>query len=140
MFTNQSLLELDLSDNGLDSATLSVAAQMMTQNKYLQILNLSDNPICGPNMDGLNDLKAAFYVNTSLMTLHLNNTGLDSEGAIILAEALPEMRCLRRLDLADNSRVELAGIMALAVSARMNKSLICLDLDIIVRAFFTVHS
>ena len=62
--------------------------------------------------------------------LFLNDTDLSSEGAIALAEILPEAKSLIHLDLAENFDIDIAGVMALAVSVRMNKSLRCLGLNI----------
>lgn len=53
-------------------------------------------------------------------------------GAIALAEFLPETSNLRRLDVSLNPRIELAGVMAFAISVKMNHSLLCLDLDVTV--------
>jgi len=68
--------------------------------------------------------------NKTLKKLTLSNTGMQSEGAIALAEFLPETRTLVHLDLTGNDLVDIAGVMALSVSIRMNKSLTCLDMNV----------
>ncbi|KAI8055941.1 hypothetical protein BDF22DRAFT_672993 [Syncephalis plumigaleata] len=100
---NRTLCELDLSANELNSRALSSLAISLTENNTLTCLNLSGNPISGPTIDG---------------------------GAIALAEFLPETQTLRRLDLSDNPDIDIAGVMALSVSVRMNSSLQYLDVNV----------
>lgn len=69
-------------------------------------------------------------MNANLKRLFLADTNLTTEGAIALAEFLPEARHILHLDLTDNRAVEVAGIMALAVGLRSNTLLRCLDLSI----------
>jgi hypothetical protein len=57
---------------------------------------------------------------------------LQRTGAIALAEFLPETQTLRRLDLSDNPKIDIAGVMALSVSVRMNRSLQYLDVNVMV--------
>jgi protein phosphatase 1 regulatory subunit 37 len=60
----------------------------------------------------------------------LNGTDLSSEGAIALAEFLPEARSILHIDLTSNFEIDIAGVMALCVSIKMNNTLRCLDLNI----------
>ena len=78
-------------------------------------------------------LRSAITINTSLKRIFLNSTDLSSEGAIALAEFLPEANGLIHLDLTDNLEIDIAGVLALAVSVKMNRTLRCLDLNIPVR-------
>lgn len=50
--------------------------------------------------------------------------------AVALAECLPENRTLRRLDLSRNVGIDLAGLMALLASIRLNHTLAFLDLTV----------
>lgn len=75
-------------------------------------------------------LRTAFTINSNLKRLFLADTSLSTEGAIALAEFLPEARHLLHLDLTENGGIEVAGIMALAVGLRSNRLLRCLDLSI----------
>lgn len=84
----------------------------------------------GPVITGINALTQKLSFNKTLTKLSLSNTGLQSEGAIALAEFLPETRTLTQLDLTGNELVDIAGVMALSVSIRMNKSLTCLDMNV----------
>jgi len=81
-------------------------------------------------LDGVISLRAAFTSNIALMRVFLNATDLNSEGAICLAEYLPELKTVIHLDLTENFEIDIAGVMALSVAVRMNKSLRCLDLNI----------
>jgi len=71
-----------------------------------------------------------FTVNTSLKRLFLSDTGLTTDGAISLAEFLPETKSLLHLDLTANPLVETAGILALSVGLKSNNLIRCLDLSI----------
>jgi len=64
------------------------------------------------------------------MRVFLNATGFESAGAIALAEYLPDMQSVIHLDLTDNPDLNIAGIMALAASIKLNHTLRCLDLSI----------
>ena len=62
--------------------------------------------------------------------LFLSDTGLTTDGAISLAEFLPETKSLLHLDLTANPLVETAGILALSVGLKSNNLIRCLDLSI----------
>jgi protein phosphatase 1 regulatory subunit 37 len=66
----------------------------------------------------------------SLKRLFLSSTLLTSDGAIALAEFLPESRSLYHLDLTNNATLDLAGIVALNAGLKKNTVMRCLDLDI----------
>jgi protein phosphatase 1 regulatory subunit 37 len=83
-----------------------------------------------PPCPQITTLRTSFTVNANLKRLFLSNTSLTTEGAIALAEFLPEARHLLHLDLTDNRGIEVAGIMALAVGLRKNTLIRCLDLSI----------
>lgn len=75
-------------------------------------------------------MRAAITVNSNLKRVFLNNTDLNSEGAIALSEFLPEAKSLIHLDLTGNFEIDIAGVMALSVSLKMNNTLRCLDLNV----------
>ncbi|KAG0197189.1 hypothetical protein BGX28_009301 [Mortierella sp. GBA30] len=127
---NMSLKCLVLANNNLDPARLAVLADALKLNIGLQALDLSNNRVGGPAITGINALTQKLAYNKTLTKLSLSNTGLQSEGAIALAEFLPETRTLTQLDLTGNDLVDIAGVMALSVSIRMNKSLTCLDMNV----------
>ncbi|KAF8953354.1 hypothetical protein BGZ46_003230 [Entomortierella lignicola] len=127
---NMSLKSLIMTDNTLDPARLAILADALKLNIGLESLDLSNNRICGPLVTGVNALIQKLAFNRTLTKLTLSNTGLQSEGAIALAEFLPETRTLTQLDLTGNDLVDIAGVMALSVSIRINKSLTCLDMNV----------
>ena len=75
-------------------------------------------------------LRTAFTVNTSLKRLFLSDTSLTTEGAIALAEFLPESKSLLHIDLTSNLSIEPAGIMAISVGLKANTLIRCVDLSI----------
>jgi hypothetical protein len=62
--------------------------------------------------------------------LFLADTGLTTDGAIALAEFLPETKSLLHLDLTANPSIDTAGILALSVGLKSNTLIRCLDLSI----------
>ncbi|KAF9190187.1 hypothetical protein BGZ51_008890 [Haplosporangium sp. Z 767] len=127
---NMSLKCLVLQNNNLDPARLVVFADALKLNIGLEALDLGYNRVSGPVITGINALTQKLSYNKTLTRLSLSNTNLQSEGAIALAEFLPETRTLTQLDLTGNEMVDIAGVMALSVSIRMNKSLTCLDMNV----------
>lgn len=127
---NRTLRVLNLSDNNIEMPGLVAVAEALKYNSTLETLDMSHNPCSGPELEGITTLRTAFALNSNLKRLFLNDTDLSSEAAIALAEFLPEARSLIHLDLAENFDIDIAGVMALAVSLRMNRSLRCLDLNI----------
>lgn len=127
---NRTLRVLNLSDNNIEMPGLVAVAEALKYNSTLETLDMSHNPCSGPGLEGITTLRTAFALNSNLKRLFLNDTDLSSEAAIALAEFLPEARSLIHLDLAENFDIDIAGVMALAVSLRMNQSLRCLDLNI----------
>ncbi|KAF9413761.1 hypothetical protein BGZ76_004980, partial [Entomortierella beljakovae] len=89
-----------------------------------------DNRVCGPLDTGIVALTQKLAYNRTLLRLTLSNTGLQSDGAIVLAEYLPETRTLTQLDLTGNELVDIAGVMALSAGIRINKSITCLDMNV----------
>ncbi|KAL9935616.1 hypothetical protein V8E36_005193 [Tilletia maclaganii] len=127
---NRTLRVLNLSDCNIDMAGLIAMADMLKYNGTLETLDLSHNQCCGPSLEGISTLRTAFTLNSGLKRLFLSDTDLSSEGAICLAEFLPEAKSLIHLDLTENYDIDIAGVMALSVSLRMNTSLRCLDLNV----------
>ncbi|GAC97564.1 hypothetical protein PHSY_005150 [Pseudozyma hubeiensis SY62] len=127
---NRTLRVLNLSDNNIEMPGLVAVAEALKYNSTLETLDMSHNPCSGPGLEGITTLRTAFALNSQLKRLFLNDTNLSSEAAIALAEFLPEAKSLIHLDLAENFSIDIAGVMALAVSLRMNRSLRCLDLNI----------
>ncbi|CAG8583038.1 3136_t:CDS:10 [Gigaspora rosea] len=111
---NQSLKELHLSENRIDFKGLIFIADGVKHNCHLDLLDISRNPVGGPSVEGVTSLRNALSLNTTLKKLFLSNTQLSTEGAIALAEYLPETKSLVHLDLTSNLGIDIAGVMALA--------------------------
>lgn len=109
---------------------ISNAIQILRYNTALETLDLSCNPCCGPTLEGILELRTTCTINNSIKRIFLSQTELGSQGSIAIAEFLPEMKSLIHLDLTENHEIDIAGVMALAVSVKMNTSLRCLDINI----------
>jgi hypothetical protein len=127
---NRTLKVLNLADNRIDGSGLALLAEALKYNSTLETLDLSNNPCCGPLSEGIAALRTTFTVNTSLKRLFLSDTGLTTDGAISLAEFLPESKSLLHLDLTANPAIETAGILAISVGLRANHLIRCLDISI----------
>ncbi|MBW0514263.1 hypothetical protein O181_053978 [Austropuccinia psidii MF-1] len=127
---NRTLKVLNLAENKIDALGLVYLADALRYNTSLETLDLSRNPCCGPNLEGLLALRMTCTINASLKRVFLSKTELNSQGSIAIAEFLPEMNNLIHLDLTENYGIDIAGVMALAVSVKMNTSLRCLDINI----------
>lgn len=103
--------------------------EALKYNTTLETLDMSHNPCCGPTIEGIMALRSAMMVSPTLKRVFLNSTDLTSEGAIALAEFLPEARSILHLDLTSN-QIDISGVMALAVSIKLNSTIRCLDLNI----------
>ncbi|GAA5913008.1 uncharacterized protein JCM6883_000487 [Sporobolomyces salmoneus] len=126
---NRTLKVLNLSENKIDMLGLVSVAEALRYNTCLETLDLSFNPCCGPQVEGMLSLRASMMVTPALKRLFLNSTGLTSEGAIAFAEFLPEARSLLHLDLTSN-QIDISGVLALAVSVKLNTTIRCLDINI----------
>ncbi|THH03300.1 hypothetical protein EW145_g6365 [Phellinidium pouzarii] len=126
---NRTLKVLNLSENKIDVQGLIAVAEALKYNLTLETLDLSRNPCSGPSLEGIQSLRTAFTLNTSLKRLFLSSTLLSSTGAIALAEFLPESTSLLHLDLTLNT-LDLAGVMALSGGLKANHTMRCLDLNI----------
>ncbi|GJN91076.1 hypothetical protein Rhopal_004091-T1 [Rhodotorula paludigena] len=126
---NRTLKVLNLSENKIDAQGLVAVAEALKFNTTLETLDMGHNPCCGPAIEGILSLRSAMMVSPSLKRVFFNSTDLSSEGAIALAEFLPEARSILHLDLTHN-HVDISGVLALAVSIRLNSSIRCLDINI----------
>ncbi|GMK55777.1 hypothetical protein CspeluHIS016_0208330 [Cutaneotrichosporon spelunceum] len=127
---NRTLRVLNVSDNKLDASGLVALADALKYNSTLETLDVSSNPCCGPNLAAIAALRTAFTLNGSLKRLFLQDTGLTTDGAIDLAEFIPENRSLLHLDVTANPAIGTAGLLALASGLKSNKVVRCLDISI----------
>lgn len=126
---NRTLKILNLADNKIGVEGLVYIADALKYNNSLETLDLSRNPCCGPGVEGITSLRTAFTLNTALRRLFLSSTALTDDGAIMLAEFLPESTSLLHLDLTQNN-LGMAGVMALSNGLKANEVMRCLDLNI----------
>ncbi|KAJ1978954.1 hypothetical protein H4R35_001699 [Dimargaris xerosporica] len=124
------LESLSLCNNRLDALVLCQFSQCLEHNRGLRSLDLGRNQLCHPSLDGLEVLARSLARNQDLKALFMEQAGLVDEAAIILAERLPEIRHLAHLNLSHNPHIQLAGLMALAASVKVNTSLVCLEVTI----------
>ncbi|KAG7094999.1 hypothetical protein E1B28_005793 [Marasmius oreades] len=82
------------------------------------------------DLEGLQSLRTSLTLTTSLKRLFLGSTNLSTQGAIALAEFLPECRSLLHLDLTGNQDLGVAGVMALNEGLKTNRVMRCLDLEV----------
>ncbi|BEI85076.1 hypothetical protein CcaverHIS002_0504770 [Cutaneotrichosporon cavernicola] len=127
---NRTLRVLNVSDNKLDAAGLVALAEALKYNSTLETLDVSSNPCCGPSLVAIAALRASFTLNSSLKRLFLQDTGLTTEGAIDLAEFIPENHSLLHLDVTANPAIGTAGLLALASGLKSNNVVRCLDVSI----------
>jgi Ran GTPase-activating protein (RanGAP) involved in mRNA processing and transport len=127
-FRNTTLQKLTLNINSITSAGIGVLLEAMEQSHHITDLDLRRNPIgdggavllarflennalpslthlvlrnCGIEDDGFTALMSALEQNTSLLHLDLRNDHRFSERAFLaLAESLPKIKVLQRIDLA----------------------------------------
>lgn len=127
---NRTLKVLNLSGNRIEPAGLTALAEALKYNSTLETLDLSGNPCCGPSLEGIAALRTMFTVNHTLKRLFLSDTGMTTDGAIDLAEFVPENRGLLHLDLTTNPSIGTAGILAVSSGLKSNKIIRCLDVSI----------
>ncbi|KAJ1737189.1 hypothetical protein LPJ72_000729 [Coemansia sp. Benny D160-2] len=127
---NTNLRSLLLRQNKLQTAVFAPFMECLGINKGLAYLDISRNSICGPNPAVLEVLSHVVTHNQTLKALFMSATNMTSEGAIMLAECLPELHCLERLDVSENPGIEVAGLMALSASIKLSKSLICVEVTV----------
>ncbi|EUC60325.1 protein phosphatase 1 regulatory subunit 37, putative [Rhizoctonia solani AG-3 Rhs1AP] len=127
---NRTLKTMNLSDNRIDVQGLVQLAEALKYNSTLTSLDLSNNPCSSPSLEGIHVLRNALTLNTTLHYLSLSSTGLTPQGAIALAEFIPDFPALQHLDLTSNT-LDVAGVLALSVGLKVNYEMRCLDLSIV---------
>ncbi|KAJ1305225.1 hypothetical protein OPQ81_000254 [Rhizoctonia solani] len=127
---NRTLKTLNLGDNRIEVQGLVQLAEALKYNSTLTSLDLSNNPCSSPSLEGIHVIRNALTINTTLHHLSLSSTGLTSQGAIALAEFIPDFPALQHLDLTSNS-LDVAGVLALSVGLKVNYEMRCLDLSIV---------
>ncbi|KAJ1738482.1 hypothetical protein LPJ68_005519 [Coemansia sp. RSA 1086] len=127
---NTNLRSLTLRQNKLQPASFAPFIECLGVNRGLVYLDISRNPVCGPETAVLEILSQVIGQNQTLRGLFMSATAMTSEGAIALAECLPDLHNLERLDVSENPGIDVAGLMALSASIKLNKSLICVEITV----------
>lgn len=126
---NRTLRVCSLADNHITPHGLACIAEALRYNTTLETLDLSGNPCGGPALDGVLRLRVALAVHPRLKRVVFADTQLAAEGALVLAECLPDAEHLVHLDLTRNP-LGLVGMLGLAAGTRRNASLRCLDVSL----------
>ena len=126
---NRTLRVCSLADNHITQHGLACIADALRYNTTLETLDLSGNPCGGPALDGVLRLRVALAVHPRLKRVVFADTQLAAEGALVLAECLPDAEHLVHLDLTRNP-LGLVGMLGLAAGTRRNASLRCLDVSL----------
>ena len=128
---NRTLRVLNLGENRLEPGELVALSDALLYNTTLETLDVSGNPsCCGPALDGVLHLRTALAVHPGLRRVFLQATGLRAQGAVALAECLPQARALLHLDLSRNAASNVAALIALTAGTELSKSLRCVDVSV----------
>eukprot|EP01062_Namystynia_karyoxenos_P038865 TRINITY_DN2824_c0_g1_i1.p1 TRINITY_DN2824_c0_g1~~TRINITY_DN2824_c0_g1_i1.p1 ORF type:complete len:339 (+),score=126.03 TRINITY_DN2824_c0_g1_i1:78-1019(+) len=122
--TNQTVIDVDLSDNAIGDAGASHVASMLARNRIVRFLNLSRNNITD---DGIIYIAKSLRSNSTLQVLSLSANPFGDKGAGELARALPHNSGLRELVLLD-CEITHRGAVRVATGIVSNRSLLYLSL------------
>ncbi|KAF8936480.1 hypothetical protein BGZ58_004138 [Dissophora ornata] len=127
---NQSLIGLDLEMNQLGNrqgiAGMKALADVLKVNTYLREINLSYNVFSSEEVKALMEGVSA---NSTLESILLTHCGIQTEGALAIAEVLPSAKGLQNLGLNFNPDIEVEGYWALATGLAKNRSMKGMQLD-----------
>jgi Ran GTPase-activating protein (RanGAP) involved in mRNA processing and transport len=121
---NTTLVDLDLSDNGIGGATVVTMADSLGSNRSLTTLRLSYNELGDGGASATADVVRRCK---GLRTLFLRGNEIGDAGTVAMANAIKHNSSLIELDLESNS-IGLCGYYALADAIRPNSSLTSLNL------------
>lgn len=125
IFTNQTLLVLNLGSNFCgEDGSLSLANMFLFNNVIIE-LNLSSNEV---GDDGAAAIANVLSVNATLKRLNLSNNDIRGIGAAALAAVLLENSSLEELNLSENS-IGLSGTRDFADALLNNSTLLTLDVS-----------
>lgn len=120
---NTSLLSLDLARNNITD--VSALANTLRFNETLRSLNLGRNTVSSA---GAKTLAYALSVNNTLTSLNMEHTNIDGDAVRVLADVLKVNAILEELNLGGN-RLGDTSVIALANALKSNKTLRSLDLS-----------
>ena len=116
---DKTLIELNLNAVKITQEQISLLATALARNKFLQILDFSNNFI---GSHGVKVLAKALEKNQVLHTLYLRSSEAGDEGTIALANALKRNDSLKNLYLGNN-KIGPAGVEAMANVLSSNSTL-----------------
>jgi hypothetical protein len=99
---NQSLERLDLDNNNLGSQTCAAFGESLMKNSTLKHLNLDSNPLGSGDQAGLKKMIEALKYNKTLVSLNLWRTSINPSMGSILADAIEYNDTLLFLDIGKN--------------------------------------
>merc|ERR1711869_185511 len=114
--SNKSVRVLKLSENALDAKGARALCEFLKTSKSVVALDLSLNPNLGD--DSMLPMKDMLLVNKALQVLMLKGTGIDENGAMSLAAALPKSG-LKKLHLEYN---KISGLGCAKLAEAVDKS------------------
>jgi Ran GTPase-activating protein (RanGAP) involved in mRNA processing and transport len=123
--SNNTLEELDVSDNHLSFEFGVILATSLLKNKQLQKLDCSDNNL---GDDGAVALAKAITHNNRLNNLNFRSNGISDKGFIALSNALKNNSSLTKLSIYDDKITD-AGYQAFAEMLKTNTTLIDFQID-----------
>lgn len=121
---NTTLRELHLSGCKVTEHGIESLSQMLVQNKFLAILNISNNDLG----DGITHISHSLTINTTLQELHASLCKLTEKGIKSLSQMTIVNRSLKVLCLSGNS-ISDTGVTLLANALTLNSTLEELDLS-----------
>ena len=122
---NRMLELLNVSSNSIGDGGATALAEMLKENRMLDLLNVSSNSI---GDGGATALAEMLKENRTLRKLNVSDNSIGDGGATALAEMLKENRTLRQLNVSNNSIGD-GGATALAEMLKENRTLQQLDVS-----------
>ncbi|KAI8883628.1 RNI-like protein [Backusella circina FSU 941] len=127
---NQNLRQLTMQECKVDAKGCLLIAEALKYNQRLERLDISANPLCTPNLDGMSSIAKALRVNQHLKSLVLSDIGLNNQVLSYLGDSLPGNKSLVRLDISNNTNIDPAGLLAISSAIQKNSTLCFIDINI----------
>jgi Ran GTPase-activating protein (RanGAP) involved in mRNA processing and transport len=120
---NHSLTFLKLYQNKIEEIGSEFLSRMLKVNNSITEFNMSDNTLIAQSFF------TSIEKNTSLLSLDLSNTGLNSDAANFISEYLRENQTLRSLDLKNNSGLHKEGVKVISECILNNNTLLHISFE-----------
>lgn len=119
LHNNTSLLQLDISHNGITNSGAVAISEFLKSNSTLQILNVSQNKLLDEGVISISESLKTY--NTALLQLDVSNNGITSHGAKVVSECLNNS-ILQVLNISQNKLSD-DGVIAISDSLKTNHTL-----------------